>query len=443
MNRINHATADAAAAQPRFRPCSGLFRRAKVLLSVVLAATGLPAMADFGDPDGRGGNAPMASPWEPTIITALSDWPYAPDPGFHNGNYFTDEFYSNPNDSNNYFAGRKVVRLDNCDIVVAALVKNPNQNQTNGYWNIGLVRYNAAGTQRVLWPNGGSYAHVGGEYIVYPKSNSASYSDVKALIVVGDSEDECPERESAAAAEPVDPLLGERLGPFRVIERIGRGGMGMVYRGEREDADFIQIVAIKLIRRGFDFDDVQARFLRERRILAKLNHPNLARFIDGGVAPDGRPWFALEFVDGKAITRWCDAEHLAVRERVRLFLDVCAAVQYAHSQLVVHRDLKPSNILVGADGSVRLLDFGIAGLLEGNDDATRAVTTLASCYALTPEYAAPEQFARTAAGVGADVYSLGVILYELVTGVLPYTLDRHDLAAAERTVRDHPPEPPT
>lgn len=245
------------------------------------------------------------------------------------------------------------------------------------------------------------------------------------------------------AAAPVDALIGERLGPFRVVERIGRGGMGVVYRGEREGADFAQTVAIKLIRRGFDFDDVQARFLRERRILAKLNHPHLARFIDGGIAPDGRPWFALEYVDGDAIARWCDAHGLDVRERVRLFLDVCAAVQYAHSQLVVHRDLKPGNILVSRDGTVRLLDFGIARLLEGNDDASATLTTVGSGYALTPEYAAPEQFARTEAGVGSDVYSLGVILYELIAGAAPYTLDRHDLAAAARTVRESPPEPLT
>ncbi len=251
---------------------------------------------------------------------------------------------------------------------------------------------------------------------------------------VGDGDDAPP---------PADALVGERLGPFRVTERIGRGGMGVVYRGEREGADFAQTVAIKLIRRGFDFDDVQARFLRERRILARLNHPNLARFIDGGVAPDGRPWFALEYVDGDAITRWCDAHSLDVRERVRLFLDVCAAVQYAHSQLVVHRDLKPGNILVGGDGTVRLLDFGIARLLEDSDDAPPTLTTVGSGYALTPEYAAPEQFARAAAGVGADVYSLGVILYELIAGATPYTLDRHDLAAAERTVRESPPEPLT
>lgn len=246
-----------------------------------------------------------------------------------------------------------------------------------------------------------------------------------------------------AQASADDTLIGQRLGPFRVAERIGKGGTGVVYRGVREGADFAQTVAIKLIRRGFDFDDVQARFLRERRILARLNHPNLARFIDGGVAPDGRPWFALEFVDGDAITRWCDAQRRDVRGRVRLFLDVCAAVQYAHGQLVVHRDLKPGNVLVGRDGTVRLLDFGIARLLEGSEDAAAPLTVAGSGYALTPEYAAPEQFTHASVGVAADVYSLAVILYELVTGVLPYVLDGHDLVGAQRTVCETPPESPT
>ena len=240
-----------------------------------------------------------------------------------------------------------------------------------------------------------------------------------------------------------DHLIDTRLGPFRLVERIGRGGMGVVYRGTREGADFAQEVAIKLVRSGFDFDDVHARFLRERRILARLDHPNLARFIDGGVAPDGRPWFALEYVRGATLTRWCDERRLGLHERGRLFLEVCAAVQHAHAQLVVHRDLKPANILVDADGHVRLLDFGIARLLEGEDEGS---ATIAGRYAFTPEYAAPEQFGGSGvdngwAGVATDVYALGVILYELIAGALPYALDRHDLVAAGRVVRDSPPLP--
>lgn len=245
------------------------------------------------------------------------------------------------------------------------------------------------------------------------------------------------------AAEPLDVprdhLIGTRLGAFRVLERIGRGGMGVVYRGEREGADFAQQVAIKLIRRGFDYDDVHARFLRERRILARLSHPNLARFIDGGLAADGRPWFALEFVDGQPITDWCDAGRLDIDARVRLFLDVCAAVQHAHTQLIVHRDLKPANILVDADGNVRLLDFGIAKLVEG--DEPNAQTTIRTPPVLTPEYAAPEQFSGEVAGLATDIYALGATLYELVAGVIPLEVDRRDRAAAERMVRDQPPAP--
>ncbi len=230
------------------------------------------------------------------------------------------------------------------------------------------------------------------------------------------------EASSARADDDIDPLPGTTLGAFRVAERIGRGGMGVVYRGTREGADFSQDVALKLIRRGFDFDDIRTRFLRERRILARLDHPNLARFIDGGVAPDGRPWFALEFVRGEPIARWCDAHALDLRARVTLFLDVCAAVQYAHAQLVVHRDLKPANILVDGDGRVRLLDFGLAGLLA--EDEPREATTIAGRRALTPEYAAPEVLAGERAGVAADVYALGVTLYQLLADALPREIDR-------------------
>lgn len=261
----------------------------------------------------------------------------------------------------------------------------------------------------------------------------------------GIGERELDEAATDAGSQPppeTDALPGTTLGAFRIVERIGRGGMGVVYRGEREGADFAQEVALKLIRRGFDFDDIRTRFLRERRILARLSHPNLARFIDGGVAADGRPWFALEFVRGESITRWCDAHALDLRARATLFLDVCAAVQYAHAQLVVHRDLKPGNILVDADGRVRLLDFGIARLL-GDEEADATLTAIGSRGVLTPEYAAPEQFGGEAAGVATDVYALGVILYELISGALPYTLDRHDLAATERTIREQPPQPLT
>ncbi|MFB9066708.1 serine/threonine-protein kinase [Pseudofulvimonas gallinarii] len=235
-----------------------------------------------------------------------------------------------------------------------------------------------------------------------------------------------------------DAMLGQRLGPFRIRERIGRGGMGVVYRGEREEGGFAQTVAIKLIRRGFDYDDVQQRFLRERRILARLSHPNLARLVDGGVTADQRPWFAMELVQGESIRSWCDQRRLDVRARVRLFLDVCAAVQYAHTQLVVHRDLKPGNVMVDEQGVVRLLDFGISRLLHDEAEAELTMTAAGPLMAFTPEYAAPEQLAGEPAGVAADVYALGVILYELVSGALPHDVDRHDLLAAQHRMRTRP-----
>ncbi len=244
-----------------------------------------------------------------------------------------------------------------------------------------------------------------------------------------------------AVEDCADPLVGTMLGSFRIAARIGRGGMGVVYLGEREGADFTQTVAVKVVRRGFDFDEVRARFLRERRILAALSHPNLARFIDGGVAVDGRPWFALEFVHGEAITRWCDAHRLDVRARVTLFIEACAAVQHAHARLVVHRDLKPANMLVDERGSVRLLDFGVAGLIaDDGDDASPATIGLAR--AMTPEYAAPEQLARGQVGIQADVYALGVVLFELVAGVLPYDFGARDIDTAARVVGGTPPPSP-
>ena len=251
------------------------------------------------------------------------------------------------------------------------------------------------------------------------------------------------EDEQTVDEADADTLVGSRLGAYHILERLGRGGMGVVYKAERREADFRQLVAIKLIRRGHDFDEVQARFLRERRILARLSHPNLARFIDGGIAPDGRPWFALEYVQGRSLTAWCDAQRLDLPARIALLQEVCAAVQYAHSQLVIHRDLKPGNILVDDQGQVRLLDFGIAGLLQGDgDDDYSHLTAAGSRRALTPQYAAPEQFGDEPAGVAADVYSLGMIGYELVTGVLPYAVPRHDAVAAGRIAGSAPFLPP-
>lgn len=208
-----------------------------------------------------------------------------------------------------------------------------------------------------------------------------------------------------------------RVGPFRVVREIGRGGMGAVYLGERDDDQFRQRVALKLVRGGMGEEHLVRRFLEERRILAALEHPNVARLVDGGITPDGLPYFAMEYVDGEPITEYCDARRVPLEGRLRLFLDVCAAVQYAHRNLIVHRDLKPSNILVTGDGGVKLLDFGIARLVGEEGGAGLTGTGLRL---MTPEYASPEQFLGDPVTTQSDVYSLGVLLYELLTGRHPY-----------------------
>src|SRR5262245_23977773 len=212
--------------------------------------------------------------------------------------------------------------------------------------------------------------------------------------------------------ESDDNLIDRRVGAYRVISLIGRGGMGAVYLAERDDAQFNQQVAVKIIKRGMDTDFIRERFLRERQILAGLDHPYVARLLDGGTTEDGLPYFVLEHVAGATITDYCEANRLSIAERLKLFRQVCAAVQHAHQKLVVHRDLKPSNILVNRDGAPKLLDFGIAKLLAPDVDDARTRTEQRM---LTPDYASPEQVLGMSVTTAADIYSLGVVLYELLT----------------------------
>ncbi|HKV09244.1 MAG TPA: serine/threonine-protein kinase [Thermoanaerobaculia bacterium] len=207
-------------------------------------------------------------------------------------------------------------------------------------------------------------------------------------------------------------LSGARIGAYRIVRELGRGGMGTVYEAVR-DGDFDRRVAVKVLRRGMDSEDVLRRFATERQILASLDHPNIARLYDGGTTPDGRPYFVMEAIEGSPIDRFCAQKGLPVPERLRLFLTVCSAVAAAHQSLVVHRDLKPSNILVTADGAPKLLDFGIAKLL-GPDES--AETTVEASRRLTPGYASPEQVSGGPVTTASDVYSLGVLLHELLTG---------------------------
>ena len=227
----------------------------------------------------------------------------------------------------------------------------------------------------------------------------------------------------ARAAAPADG----RIGPYRVLEPIGEGGMGVVFLAERSDGAYEQRVAIKLIRRGMDSATILQRFLRERRILARLAHPHVVRLLDGGVCADGRPYYAMEHVEGESLTAYASARRLSLRGRVELVARVVDAVAYAHAQLVVHRDLKPSNVLVDAGGAPHVLDFGIAKLLE--ESGERTVT---AARALSPAYAAPEQVLGEAVGTAADVYALGLVLFELLVGRLP----RRDANAARETVGD-------
>jgi len=238
-------------------------------------------------------------------------------------------------------------------------------------------------------------------------------------------------------------LVGQRLGPYEIRERAGAGGMADVYRGDRVDGQFEQQVAVKVLRAGYGTGPLLQRFLDERRILAGLVHPHIARLFDGGLTPDGRPYFVMEHVEGQPLDTHCDAARADVRTRLRLFLDVCAAVRHAHTRLVVHRDLKPANILVDRGGQVKLLDFGIAKLLAPGEDDADAPRTLTVHQVMTPQYASPEQIAGEPVTVAADVYALGLVLFELLTGRRAYDVTGLPPATAERIIRETRPAPPS
>jgi tetratricopeptide (TPR) repeat protein/tRNA A-37 threonylcarbamoyl transferase component Bud32 len=239
--------------------------------------------------------------------------------------------------------------------------------------------------------------------------------------------------------EAPDPMLGATVGAYRLVGLLGRGGMGDVYLAERSDDQYERRVALKLLRPGLGGPAGRERFLRERQILAQLEHPNIAMLLDGGVTGDGRPYLVMQYVDGEPITRWCRGRGLAVRERLALFRTVCDTVQAAHNTLVVHRDLKPANILITDEGQVRLLDFGIAKLL----DETEPGLTVALDRLLTPAHAAPEQVTGRAVTTATDVYALGVLMYELLTGEKPFDVDLSSAAAIERTICETAPVAPS
>ncbi|HET7697641.1 MAG TPA: serine/threonine-protein kinase [Vicinamibacterales bacterium] len=251
-------------------------------------------------------------------------------------------------------------------------------------------------------------------------------------------------RDALARVEPAasGPLAAaEKVGVWRVLHEIGRGGMGTVYLAERDDGEFQQQGALKLVHASVAPEEIAQRLRRERRILASLTHANIARLLDGGQTRDGRPFLVMEYVDGRRIDRYCDEERLGIEQRLDLFGRVCAGVQHAHRNLVVHRDIKPSNIIVTRDGEVKLLDFGIARLLAAadrlDDPMTQPVMRI-----LTPEYASPEQVRGEAVAIASDVYQLGLLLYELLTGRKAQTISGTSQAEMEQAVcAAQPPRP--
>jgi len=273
-------------------------------------------------------------------------------------------------------------------------------------------------------------------------------AEVESLLAAHDSADGFLDPVSpdlrTAALDSSDNSIGERVGPYRLAEKIGSGGMGDVYKAVRDDDQYRAQVAIKLMRGDVRSALGEQRFKNERQILASLDHRNIARLLDGGTTQTGLPYVVMELVAGEPIDRYCETNSLGIRERVQLFLQVCAAVSYAHQHLVVHRDLKPNNIFVTADGSVKLLDFGIAKLLEA-DAVTSAVTeeTRTQFRLMTLEYASPEQVSGGAVTTVSDVYSLGVVLYRLITGQSPYRARDNDAARVAEILSDTSPTRPS
>lgn len=248
---------------------------------------------------------------------------------------------------------------------------------------------------------------------------------------------------SGLSNEPLRDRRPSRIGAYRILDLLGRGGMGAVYLAERSDRSFQHRVALKVLHAGVDTAESEARFRSERQILADLRHPNIARLVDGGAAEDGSPYLVTEYVEGRRVDRWCDEQRLDLRRRIELFQVVCSAVQAAHSSLVVHRDLKPANILVTADGHPKLLDFGIAKLMGPAGHGHTLALTRTTDRLLTPSYASPEQLTGQPVTTAADVYSPGVILYELLTGRPPLDFSGMSLGEVERTVTRTDPVRPS
>jgi serine/threonine-protein kinase len=275
--------------------------------------------------------------------------------------------------------------------------------------------------------------------------DDALFADVTAMLDRDAGRSSLLDRDVADLAGRViggglpETLAAQRFGPYRLTRLLGEGGMGIVCLGVRDDLD--SVAAIKILRDAWISPARRERFASEQRILAQLNHPAIARLYDADTLPSGTPWIAMEYVEGVPLTRHCRARGTSIGDRLRAIRSVCEAVQHAHRHMVVHRDLKPSNILVTADGRVKLLDFGISRQLDAIDRAADPTTTIVRH--LTPTYAAPEQIRGEATTVQTDVYALGVILYELLTGRTPFDLTGLSPAKAEQTLLEGEPQRPS
>jgi serine/threonine protein kinase/tetratricopeptide (TPR) repeat protein len=261
------------------------------------------------------------------------------------------------------------------------------------------------------------------------------------------AEDDAPTRiaphSESTAWRPGQPMEGRRIGPYQLLHSLGKGGMGSVYAASRADQEYKKVVAIKLVTSGLDSAEMLRRFRNERQVLAGLDHPHIARLLDGGSTDDGLPYLVMEFVEGLPIDRYCEAHHLSLIERLKLFQKVCSAVQYAHQNLVVHRDIKPGNILVGTNGEPKLLDFGIAKLMTAEFSVEEIELNRGESQPMTLRYASPEQVRGEPITTESDIYSLGVLLYELLAGEHPFQAALTSRAAIEKAILTQAPEKPS
>ena len=274
-------------------------------------------------------------------------------------------------------------------------------------------------------------------------------ADVDRLLVAGDEAGPAflsglPPAESILGDEEAKDLrIGKRIGAYKIVERIGVGGMGEVFRARRADDQYKREVAIKLVRVGAGADSVIRRFKHERQILASLDHPNIAHLLDAGTTPDGVPYVVMDLIEGEPIDDYCNSHSLSTTARLELFLQVCSAAQYAHQRLIIHRDVKPTNILVTKDGVAKLLDFGISKILHSDTGDDSSASTMTMFRPLTPGYASPEQIKGEAITTSTDVYSLGVVLYELLAGHHPYRNRDDTVEKIARAVCEIEPRKPS